>query len=277
MVEMEVDVPEGMSIEEALSQHGPIVKVLWENPNGEEIEVPRGMNLGTMVEAGLISPLGVEGDNEEGGASAGAAGAGKQAPAGVFDPTAVRGAEERSAEVSDLYAKVIANKAKARAEAEGQGAEGLATMLNGDTGSEGGSGATRAKSWLGDIFGIGESSDGGGSGGGAAGVHSGHEQEPSAAIEVDTQAKSEPAAEGEVKEMVGYDFILQDRDDTEGKVAMRARAASRYVFVHRPSCIISLCVLLRLRTYVHPSKVSQVFTLDSYVTGIVFAQSSHPV
>ena len=227
MVEMEVDVPEGMTIEEVLSQDGPIVKVLWENPAGEEVEVPRGMNLGTMVEAGLISRVGVEGDNEESAASAGAAGAGHQAPpVGVFDPTAVRGAEERSAEVSDLYAKVIANKARARAEAEGQGDQGLATMLNGDVGSEGGGDAKRGKSWLGDIFGIGESSGGGESGGGVAGVHSGHEQERSAAT-------SEATAEGDVKEMVGYDFILQDRDDTEGEIAMSARAASRCVSVHR--------------------------------------------
>ena len=210
MVEMEVDVPEGMTIEEALSQHGPIMKVLWENPAGEDVEVPRGMNLGTMVEAGLISPLGVEGDNEEEVAS-GAAGAGKPAPAGVFDPTAVRGAEERSAEVSDLYAKVIANKAKARAEAQRQRTEGVAPMLSGD-------------------FIINEESSGGAeSGDGVTGVHSGHEQEPSATIEMDTQAKSEPTAEGEAKEMVGYDFILQDRDDTEGKVAMSARAAIRCV------------------------------------------------
>ena len=130
MVSMEVDVPEGMSIEEALGHNGPIMKVLWENPAGEEVEVPRGMNLGTMVEAGLISPLGVGGDDDEGVASrgvaaAGAAGAAKQAgSSGVFDPTAVRGAEERSAEVSELYAKVIANKAKARAEAEGLGGGG---------------------------------------------------------------------------------------------------------------------------------------------------------
>lgn len=251
MVEMEVDVPEGMTMEEALSQHGPIVKVLWENPDGEEVEVPRGMNLGTMVEAGLISPVGVEGDNEESAASAGAAGAGKQVPpAGVFDPTAVRGAEERSVEVSDLYAKVIANKAKARAEAEGQGAQGLATMLNGDVGSEGGGGATRAKSWLGDIFGIEESSGDGESGGGVAGVHSGHEQERSAAKEVDTRATSEATAEGEVKEMVGYDFILQDRDDTEGEIAMSARAASRCVFVNRRSYLVSPCVLFIAVNYV---------------------------
>lgn len=230
MVSMEVDVPEGMSIEEALGHNGPIMKVLWENPAGEEVEVPRGMNLGTMVEAGLISPLGVGGDDEEGVASggvaaAGAAGAAKQAgSSGVFDPTAVRGAEERSAEVSELYAKVIANKAKARAEAEGLGGGGQPTALNGDVGGE----AKKANSWLGGIFGIGEGSGGAEPDEGVTVVHSGHQQEPaSAAIAAEEDAAADPAEEGEVKEMVGYDFILQDRDDTEGKIASSARAASR--------------------------------------------------
>ncbi|CAM9949017.1 unnamed protein product, partial [Hapterophycus canaliculatus] len=77
LVEMEVDIPEGMSVEdveEALGEQGPVMKVLWESPGGQDVEVPRGMNIATMVEAGLIPPVD-EGAVGEAGAGTGEAGA----------------------------------------------------------------------------------------------------------------------------------------------------------------------------------------------------------
>lgn len=257
MVEMEIDVPEGMTIEEALSQQGPIMKVFWGGPDGD-VEVPKGMNLASMVEGGLIPPLKEEVDGEEttsGGGAGGREGVQQTAP-GVFDPTAVKGPEERSTEVSDLYAKVMANKAKAKQEAERKelgGSRGATPVAksselspNGFEDVEAEGKRKRKNSWLGDIFHIGGSNNEKeksvheqDADGVPPGASSGHEKQQGAAIGTDAGTGSEPvgAGDGEPKEMVGYDFIMQDRNDKEGKVAKDARAASRCV--RKLVCLLS--------------------------------------
>lgn len=226
LVEMEVDVPDGMTIEEALEKQGPVVKVLWESPTGEDVEIPRGMNVASMMKAGLIAPFEPEADDEV--LAAGGTGVGvEQTPSGVFDPTAVKGAEERSTEVSKLYAKVMANKAKAKAAAGTQ---------NGYNGSEVKESINGSNAWLSGILGRGQ---GAGSEGGAAvqkqivevneaRAQSGHGKVTEGAGMGVASKSDEGEAQGG-QEMVGYDFILQDRDDTEGKVAKSARAVVRCV------------------------------------------------
>lgn len=240
LVEMEVDVPDGMTVEEALSQQGPLVKVMWESPTGEDIEVPRGMNLATMMEAGLIPPVDEEAATGESftavGAGAGA-GVGETAP-GVFDPAAVKGAEERSAEVSELYAKVIANKAKAKAATGAKAAGSSPTTHNGYKGTAIKDEINGTNSWLSGVLGKGR----------VGGESRPVEKQSVRADESNTHrsnAATGPGmgvasasasgqgggeADGE-EEMVGYDFILQDRGDTEGKIAKNARALSRCVFL----------------------------------------------
>lgn len=247
MVEMEIDVPEGMTVEEALSQEGPIMKVVWEGPDGD-VEVPQGMNLASMVEAGIIPPLKDDAGEEVsmgGGGGVGREGQKQTAP-GVFDPTAVKGAEERSTEVSELYAKVMANKAKAREETERKGLEqpGGETPVaksselspNGYRDVEAEGKGKRKNSWLGDFFHIGGSSDSKtnsvheqSADGDPPGASSDHNKQQGAALGTGMGTGSEPtgAGDGEPKEMVGYDFILQDRNDKEGKIAKESRTASR--------------------------------------------------
>lgn len=130
IVELDVDVPDGMTPEQAQAmfasqQEQPIFKALWESPDGTYVEVPRGMNLADMVEAGLIPPLdqGAEEAREDARSDGASAAGSTTLPRGVFDPSAVRGAEERSKEVSNLYAKVMKNKQRARQEAQGGRAE----------------------------------------------------------------------------------------------------------------------------------------------------------
>lgn len=229
----------GGTIEEEMkSQESPIFKVFWESPSGEDIEVPRGMNLGTMVEAGLIPPMDVDGDDGET-----VAGGGGGAAVGVFDPAAVKGAEERSAEVSELYAKVMANKANARAASEAGATHDAANSTptpNGHVASkESGGGAKRANSWIGGIFGVGggseiketASTDEETGRDDRPGAHSGLEQQDMVTVGASGATVPESGGEEEVTEMVGYDFILQDRDDKEGKVARSARALSRWVCI----------------------------------------------
>lgn len=241
LVEMEVDIPEGMSVEEALGQQGPVMKVLWESPSGEDVEVPRGMNIATMVEAGLIPPVD-EGAVDGGGGGAGEVGARaaarETAPSGVFDPAAVTGPGERSAEVSELYAKVMANKAKAKEEKPTEGPP--STTQNGYNGNEVKAGAKGANSWLEGIMGMGPASGSGegrptqepaaiNAGKSSAHGNSEHGSNAVAGAGAGVAAVSGNGAGGEAEEMVGYDFILQDRGDKEGKVARSARASSRCV------------------------------------------------
>ncbi|CAM9576728.1 unnamed protein product [Scytosiphon promiscuus] len=248
LVEMEVDIPEGMSIEEALGQHGPVMKVMWESPSGEDVEVPRGMNLATMVEAGLIPPIdeGIvgQGDTRAGEARAGAVA--EVTPSGVFDPAAVTAPGERSAEVSELYAKVMANKANAKAKA----AEDMkavesppASRRNGFNGSEVKAGMKGSNSWLEGILGMGPASGSGDSqptqkrskiDGSTSSAQESLARESNAPAGAGTGSAAASdagvaggAAAGEAAEMVGYDFILQDRGDKEGQVAKSARASSR--------------------------------------------------
>ena len=230
LVEMEVDVPDGMTIEEALEKQGPMVKVLWESPTGEDVEIPRGMNVASMMKAGLIPPFEPEADGEEVLAARGTGTGVEGTPSGVFDPTAVKGAEERSTEVSQLYAKVMANKAKAKAAAGTQ---------NGYNGGEVKESINGSNAWLSGILRKGQGS---GSEGGTAvhkqtakvdeaRAHSGHAPGGKAAVGAGmgvAPKSDEGEAEGG-EEMVGYDFILQDRGDKEGKVAKSARAVVRYV------------------------------------------------
>lgn len=221
-----MDIPEGMTVEEALGQQGPMMKVVWQNPSGEDVDVPRGMNIASMLEAGLIAPFDQDFDGGE-GLPAGVVGAGAGAekpPPGVFDPAAVKGAQERTTEVSELYAKVIANKAKAKAEAAGS----PASAQNGYNGigvkGKGKGEINGSNAWLSGVLGKGRGSA--------------SSEKP--AVEKLTTANSGQgmgvaagAGEGSGnaeggEEMVGYDFILKDRDDKEGKVAQSARASIRY-------------------------------------------------
>ncbi len=223
-----MDVPDGMTIEEVLEEKGPMVKVLWESPTGEDIEIPRGMNVASMIKAGLIAPFEPEADDDE-VLAAGVTGIGvEQTSPGVFDPTAVKGAEERSTEVSQLYAKVMANKAKAKAAVAKQ---------NGYNGSEVKEGINGSNAWLSGILSRGQGS---GSEGGAAvqeqtvkvgeaRAHSGHEHGGKTAegTGIGVAAGSDEGEAEGGQEMVGYDFILKDRDDKEGKAAKSARAVVR--------------------------------------------------
>ncbi|CBJ27273.1 glycine oxidase ThiO [Ectocarpus siliculosus] len=240
LVEMEVDIPDGMTIEEALAEQGPMMKVLLESPSGEEVEVPRGMNVAGMVEAGLIAPVGEADDDGEDFFGEGGAGARgwkvQEPPAGTFDPSAVKGAEERSTEVSELYAKVMANKAKAKAKGVGGGEASKtispATTRNGHNGSnvKVKDGAKGANSWLGDILAMGHGSGGSKEKREVEDAHSssGDKVEGTAHVGAGAEVTSESeGAAGEAEEMVGYDFILKDRGDEEGKVARSARALAR--------------------------------------------------
>lgn len=283
ITEVEVDIPDGMTPEQAqamLAQE-PILKVLWESPDGTDVEVPRGMNLADMIEAGLIAPLDEEAEEARESTlrrTAAATGAAQGhenqpfstslsslPPRGVFDPSAVKGAEERSPQVSDLYAKVMANKAKARAQQEagkgmvtdeayassamsGGAARALdkgvpaavavaAELRRGHVQNEG----KRNTSWFEDIFRLrggkpakdeaapsnASSHDKGAlqaEGGGyeEGRIHVAREGGVARLEETNQDASGE-----EQEEMVGYDFILQHRDDKEGKVAAGARASMR--------------------------------------------------
>ncbi|CAM9262078.1 unnamed protein product, partial [Ectocarpus fasciculatus] len=236
LVEMEVDIPEGMTIEEALAHQGPISKVLLESPSGEEVEVPRGMNVADMVEAGLIAPVGEEDDVGEGFFVEENAGARawkvQETPAGTFDPSAVKGAEERTTEVSELYAKVMANKAKAKATGGGEASKtnSPATTRNGHNGSNVKDGAKGANSWLGDILAMGQGSGGSKEKRGVkdADIGGADKVEGTGHVGAGAEVASESeGASGEAEEMVGYDFILKDRGDKEGQVARSARALAR--------------------------------------------------
>lgn len=259
-----MDIPEGMTVEEALDQQGPMMKVLWESPSGEDIEVPRGMNVASMVEAGLIAPFDQEIDGGEGlpsGVTGARAGAGKP-PSGVFDPAAVKGAQERSTEVSELYAKVMANKARAKAPStasqNGYNGSGVKGEING------------SNAWLSGVLGKGQ---GRGQGSGSSEkpaartmtARSGH-QHGQGGKSADEDEDADPAGMGVAtasgegngnnednentdggKEMVGYDFILKDRADTEGKVAQSARASVRYIRY----CAVNIGECLRLPAGFH--------------------------
>lgn len=218
-----MDIPEGMTLDEALGQQGPVTKVVWESPSGEDIEVPRGMNVASMMEAGLIAPFDQEADGGEGlplPAGGAPAGAGKPVP-GVFDPTAVKGAQERSTEVSELYANIMANKAKAKATAADSSA--AAASQNGYNGSDAEAEINGSNAWLSGVLGKGQGSESSekpasvGKSANAAGM----------GVVADS-AEGKGSAEGG-EEMVGYDFILKDRGDEEGKVAQSARESIRYV------------------------------------------------
>lgn len=234
LVEMEVDVPDGMTIEEALSEQGPMVKILWQSPTGEDIEIPKGMNVATMVEAGLIPPFDEEAASGEGfaevGAGAGPGAGGAETAPGVFDPAAVKGEKERSTEVSELYAKVIANKAKAKADTQATAAVSSPATQNGYNGIGVKDEINGTNSWLSGVLGKGREESRPVE---KQAVHAEKASEhrskatPGAATGV-TSATDQGQAEGE-EEMVGYDFILQDRGDKEGEVAKSARALSRYV------------------------------------------------
>ena len=237
-----MDIPEGMTVEEALGQQGPMMKVLWESPSGEDVDVPRGMNVASMVEAGLIAPFDQELDGGE-GLPAGVVAAGarqgvQKPPSGVFDPAAVKGAQERSTEVSELYAKVMANKAKAKA------AGSPAAAQNGYNGSgvKGQGEINGSNAWLSGVLGKGQ---------GSAvqkltTANAGHQHaQGGTGVDADADAAGMGVAAGAGEgsgngeggeEMVGYDFILKDRDDKEGKVAQNARASIRYVSQAR--CVI---------------------------------------
>lgn len=218
-----MDIPEGMTVEEAVCQHGPMTKVLWESPSGEDIEVRRGMNVASMLEAGLIAPFDQESDDGEGlpARGGGAGSASVQPSRGVFDPAAVKGAQERTTEVSELYAKVIANKAKAKANAAGSSA----ATQNGYNGSDVTAEINGSNAWLSGVLGKGRGS--------------GSKEKPATQKPATAYGKTGDAAgmrvaadsaEGNAEggeEMVGYDFILKDRDDKEGKVAQGARASIR--------------------------------------------------
>lgn len=248
LVEMEVDIPEGMSVEEALGQQGPMMKVLWESPSGEDVEVPRGMNVASMVEAGLIAPFDQDIDGGEGlPTSVAGAGAGKPAP-GMFDPAAVKGAQERSTEVSELYAKVMANKAKAKAKAAAAAGSPVDAQ-NGYNGSsvKGKGEINGSNAWLSGVLG---KSQGKGSNEKPAveklSTHSGHGYGHEGKSADAGVGKGVVAGSGEGEgngnaeggeEMIGYDFILKDRDDKEGKVAQSARASIRHV------CHTSCCAM----------------------------------
>lgn len=236
-----MDIPDGMTIEEALAQQGPMAKVWLESPSGEEVEVPRGMNVAGMVEAGLIAPVGGENDDEEGFFVEEGAGARawkvQETPAGTFDPSAVKGAEERSTEVSELYAKVMANKAKAKGIGgeEASKTSSPATTRIGHNGSNVGNVkdvAKGANSWLGDILAMGQGSGGSKDNREVEDAHSGSgdKVEGTAHVGAGTEVTSESeGAAAEAEEMVGYDFILKDRGDEEGKLARSARASTRCV------------------------------------------------
>lgn len=185
IVEVDIDIPEGMTEEEYMAQQGPILKVFWKSPSGEDIEIPRGMNIATMVEAGMIPPL-EDNDYDEEGNNAVMSGTGqRQTAPGVFDPTAVKGAQERSTEMNELYSKVMANKAKVSDSRDGTPTSGQkeSPMLS----------------------------------------HNGFTSTGEGRV---TGVQSESMTGG-AKEMVGYDFILQDRDDEEGNAAREARASTR--------------------------------------------------
>lgn len=257
-----------MSLEQAQAMFGQesIMKVMWEGPDGTDIEIPRGMNVASMVEAGLIDPFDL--DDEDRAVPTGARAVTENrkqkkhdtTPRGVFDPTAVRGPEARSPEVSDLYAKVMANKAKARAEAEsseGSSSGAEAAVSPTPKKSEGKlAGATAAAasaasaaqngyvedqsdegtiSYVGDTFRLGGDS---------------LDEEEHATVAVSRESvaagdavnkigreavhvhvEAEAQGSGEdgdgAKEMVGYDFILQDKEDVEGEIAAKARASTR--------------------------------------------------
>lgn len=226
---MEVDIPEGMTVEEALGGQGPLMKVLLETPFGKDIEVPRGMNIASMLEAGLIAPSDLETDTDGGEGlpflPKTGAGAGKPAP-GVFDPAAVKGAQERSTEVTELYAKIMANKANAKAKAAGSSA----AAQNGYNGSDVKGEVNGSNAWLSGVLGKGQGS---GSNEKPAvqkltTAHHGHAGKSADSDSGEGEGKGN-AEGGGGEEMVGYDFILTDRGDKEGKVAQNARASIRYV------------------------------------------------
>lgn len=260
---VEIDVPEGMSQEEAMkaamkAEEDPIVKVVWERPDGVEVEVPRGMNLATMVERGLIDPRDTELAHPEGG-GAGESGnirgtdaggvmvSGSEKPQrGVFDPLAVRGETERTPEVSELYAKVIANKEKNRVQRRPGSAVGGDALSNTaaaitdatDSGSGAwgyggarptGAGDTRPDEVLNGF------ADVGGDERPASGSSSLPEtiaqrvDGPSAGgMEGESVDQRVPGGEGIGEEtMVGYDFILKDRGEGEAEKSADARASAR--------------------------------------------------
>lgn len=144
------------------------------------------MNIAAMVEAGMIPPL-EDNDHDGEGNNAEMSGTGqRQTAPGVFDPTAVKGKQERSTEMNEFYTKVMANKAKVSDSRDGTPTsnqkESSILSHNGFTSTEEGR---------------------------RTGV----------------QSESE-----DVKEMVGYDFILQDRDDKDGDAATKARASTRWEY-----------------------------------------------
>lgn len=256
MVEMDVDVPEGVSPEDFLSQSGPFMKVFVESPSGEDIEVPRGMNLASMVEEGLIQPFSEDravGDGADDTGRKTGTSPQQNAP-GVFNPAAVKGKEERNAEVDDLYTKVLANKARAKVQA-GQVGIGEGARGGGDVGKPGvmpvnghvqdKSNSEAGKSSIGNIVGtlrasgeeqraalMGEPSQDDNQSG-----RSGHQQERKLEVGADINGSSRasrPEETGggqgeEAEDMVGYDFIMQDRGDQEGQAAKSARTSTRCV------------------------------------------------
>ena len=250
IVEVDIDVPQGMTEEEFAAEQGPIMKVFWENPSGNDIEVPRGMNIGTMVEAGMIPPLDEQDDVVESmgegmpGKSTGHDTKTSPTP-GVFDPTAVKGAKERSTEMNELYAKVIANKAsKVRDSNDGpptagqQGSRknapssapfnGFVTEESEDAPEHPRSdrrveGTGEPRSVLGTSANWGDKGDEekqalGGQNASDDGAHSGHGAAPPG---------TGTRTAGENKEMVGYDFILRDPNDAEDDTARSARTTTR--------------------------------------------------
>lgn len=206
---VEIDVPDDYDEEES-----PIIKVLWENPQGGDIEIPRGMNIATMVEAGMIPPVesGADGSPRENKEE----GVGKETAPGIFDPAAVKGAKQRSTEVSELYAKVMANKAEAKAKSEAAvnvvSGKAHAVSPNGygsDNGQEKSRGTQNGNSLVGGI-----SESGGG------------EQRKAKPGVASNESSGKGGEKGEGNS--GYDSITQYRGDGETQVGKDHRQSIRY-------------------------------------------------
>ncbi|KAG5190770.1 glycine oxidase thio [Tribonema minus] len=135
LVEVELSAEEHAAVESAGTDTSALVKlasVVWQRPEDEggPLRVPFGTNVLEMAQEGRLAEL----------AAAGSQGTGAQE---ISAPSAARGEQERSQEVSALYAKILENKRAAAA------AAAPAKMMNG---SSNGSAAAEANGWLSRIF-----------------------------------------------------------------------------------------------------------------------------
>lgn len=278
---MEVSVPKGMTAEEAervfMTRDDPLFKIAWERPDGVEVDIPRGLNLASMLEKGLIDADDVmlaEGEGGEGAVSGEAGGRSEAvgAPAGVFDPSAVKGDTERTTEVSEIYAKMMANKARAKIQRQEEGEEeveavgalygaegsssrdaesapyskaaapnGFHGMVEGDQGLPGSSWRVAGHDKSGDARGDAPTS------GSPREAPSGKAGD-SGTLQQRGEGATRPLEEEEG--MVGYDFILKDRGENEAEIAAEARATMR-------------CVLFRLGEEVRTLLTSLGIELES--------------